>query len=447
MPKKGAPSKKKREYKEKLADLLSIDHRCYKVLYDATSNYELESLFISELANRAMIIKSYQDDGINFYEFENFIEANTIELSIEYANYYLDILVKLNSFMQMNGGKIKNTVSFKEALGISPSNSRVIENLKNIFKHFDAALVPKGFLPILEVYSIDGIFENCQNQIELFENIKNDLFEYVKNNEEIYREFLIKEFRDVNVNGYNRSEREYYEREYIDDYLEDEIFDDFNKTIKFLKEAKIYDKYEYEIEELILSTNTVLNLKHKVLEKDIAKYHYPNKLAKVEFNFNLPLKSLQEQLEDIYNELHKPNNSYFNWLKDYKILSNNFFKYGKKDKIRTVTTDKLEKNKISLISKLFIFDSKILSADENMIEEKFSEKFGDLNSVTIKDSKKTDEISGYPSLDETVKRFNDYKGKTIRLWVTNKSEYFDEIKELIENKEYIQLATGVERFI
>lgn len=408
----------KKNYQEKLLDYFSyvnqkdknenktiLDDEVYQSILKSKSEAELNKSFLLELELRYRTINLLLEcNEIPDKMFKN-IKFDTTEEYLEIVKNYFRLIKELK-FIKDTDIKIKY-ISLKKLLFNVEFKDSVVDNLNHNIKSFYSDSILNQKMMFFDFYSFGFLFDREQ-EFALYCKIKNNIFKYIyKGNIQFF------ETHCKNTIGSNyKSTMEY--KDYINNYIEDEIFNDLSITIDYLKKIDVYDKC---IEQLREAYDKFVGRK-QIITLGIDRFDYYNKnMVSLEMNFDLPIEVLEEQLRYAY-EL------YGLTLNDYKLLFNkskeiNVIECIKKLGNRTNLKKYLEENEFLnfdikhrniliknqlLIINLFIFDSIYLGLDIKNIDKIFTLKYIDF----------------------------DYNSEMIN----NKMNYFKEIFNMIKNKQF-----------
>lgn len=353
-----------------------LDHEAYHSIMKSQSESELNKNFLLELEFRNRIIKLLlESDMIPDNLFEN-LKFNTTEEYLGIAKNYF-ILIKEFRFVKDSEIKIKH-ISLKKLLFNADFKDRVIDTLNYNIKRFYPDSILNEKTQFFDSNSFGVIFDR-EREFELYSIIKKTIFKYIYN---ANIEFFESHGKNYIGNNY-KTKLEY--KDFINNFIEDEIFNDLSITIDYLKKTELYDQC---IEQLREAYHKFIGRTQMItLGTDISDYNDKN-MVSIYMNFGLPIEVLLEQLKFIYIKYSSNINDYellfnktkeVNIIKDTNIMGNrtNILEYLKENEFLDVDPNFRNvfiKNQLAILN-LFIFDSIYLGLDADNIDEVLSLKY------------------------------------------------------------------------
>lgn len=375
---------------------------------ESKSEAELNKNFLLELELRHRTIKLLlENDTIPDNMFEN-IKFDTTEKYLNIIKNYFR-LIKEFRFVKDSEIKIKH-ISLKKLLFNAEFKDIVIDTLNYNIKRFYPDSILNQKTMFFDAHSFGVIFDR-EREFELYSKIKKSIFNYIYNgNIELF------ESHGKNYIGSNYKNTFEY-KDYINNFIEDEIFNDLSITIDYLKKIDLYHKCIGQLSE---AYDTFVGRTQIItLGTDTFDYNDKN-MVSIEMNFNLSIEVLQEQLKYIY-KVHSSS------MNDYELLFNNdknkefnniqiIRELGNGTKLKSFLKNELLdleindrniliENQFNVI-KLFFFDAIYLGLSGNDIDKILVEKYNDLG------------------LNENILR--------------DKKIYYEEILKVIRNKKFLQ---------
>ncbi|MCG3684227.1 hypothetical protein [Aliarcobacter butzleri] len=385
-----------------------LDHEAYQSILESKSEAELNKNFLLELELRHRTIKLLlENDTIPDNMFEN-IKFDTTEKYLNIIKNYFR-LIKEFRFVKDSEIKIKH-ISLKKLLFNAEFKDIVIDTLNYNIKRFYPDSILNQKTMFFDAHSFGIIFDR-EREFELYSKIKKSIFNYIYNgNIELF------ESHGKNYIGSNYKNTFEY-KDYINNFIEDEIFNDLSITIDYLKKIDLYHKCIGQLSE---AYDTFVGRTQIItLGTDTFDYNDKN-MVSIEMNFNLSIEVLQEQLKYIY-KVHSSS------MNDYELLFNNdknkefnniqiIRELGNGTKLKSFLKNELLdleindrniliENQFNVI-KLFFFDAIYLGLSGNDIDKILVEKYNDLG------------------LNENILR--------------DKKIYYEEILKVIRNKKFLQ---------
>ncbi|MFY4779796.1 hypothetical protein ACOTVZ_11955 [Aliarcobacter butzleri] len=385
-----------------------LDHEAYQSILESKSEAELNKNFLLELELRHRTIKLLlENDTIPDNMFEN-IKFDTTEKYLNIIKNYFR-LIKEFRFVKDSEIKIKH-ISLKKLLFNAEFKDIVIDTLNYNIKRFYPDSILNQKTMFFDAHSFGVIFDR-EREFELYSKIKKSIFNYIYNgNIELF------ESHGKNYIGSNYKNTFEY-KDYINNFIEDEIFNDLSITIDYLKKIDLYHKCIGQLSE---AYDTFVGRTQIItLGTDTFDYNDKN-MVSIEMNFNLSIEVLQEQLKYIY-KVHSSS------MNDYELLFNNdknkefnniqiIRELGNGTKLKSFLKNELLdleindrniliENQFNVI-KLFFFDAIYLGLSGNDIDKILVEKYNDLG------------------LNENILR--------------DKKIYYEEILKVIRNKKFLQ---------
>lgn len=409
MNKKGRPSKIQSKYKT-LMKSFTLEHPCYKIIKEVNCFYELEVFFINELLHRKKILLELRDKvKLNIFH-KYFKKYDEVEL-LNFANMYLDNLEAYNEVIDIPNVEITQKFSLKEVIGGEMPSINALNKLSSIHYMNDKILIKEGYESTFDLETYDYIFNNSNNEIEMYLKIGNYIMYYLAYSEAEYKKFSINEYGKFNENGYSR-----YRHEYLENYVFETILSDYKLTLKYLEKALVDDKIEHNeilsyLDEQKIYTKPSINIVHNLFRFDQSSQYYPNKISNIKLNFNLSKNALWEQMEIIQSYLNDKKYNYFDEIYNFDLFSNNLLTYKNNTNISMIEETTIEKAKLNTLINLYIYDCFLLQIDNETIEKN---------------------LSDYLPFEKKDK------------WIPNKEKHFEEIKNFIKSTKKLKLIiTGI----
>jgi len=394
---KGAPTKKKKEYRREVFRKLDFNNKCYKKIRNSFNLYELELNFYRELKNRYFLINCYlEENKIDIAELNDFsftLNFDNLEECNEIVDNYFSVLNDLNNVYSSNkNGFFIEHISLKELLCNCSWSDENLDKLENGIKHFFDSYKNNNdstddcydddILKFFDYYS-KGIVFGKVNGYEIYNEIKIDIYNYLISND-------LKVYKDINKKRFGKmfDENKVILDEYrIKDIIEKDILSNLEETLKYLEVSNNFKKYEVVLKEYFNSYARVNKLSTITEHKH---YDSINKIVNFSLDFNLSLETIIEQVKTAYNFFHDEKiKTDYDLLFKSKINPKSFdfssiFYSGNKSKALNFLKEKYDygtekgilKTKIEyLVLLLFNFDCFFLCFSDDNIEEILSVEF------------------------------------------------------------------------
>jgi hypothetical protein len=417
----------KQKYRKELIKTLDFNHKCYDLVRSSTSKVELQTIYIFELKKRFELIDDFcrfqKIDYSTIKNFSSILNFDDLNDALSTVDNYFNALCALSYNYEKQDSLAIKHVSLKELLCKTiwyDRNHDELEHWINEFYKYQRIDDEKLFF---EVYDKGYYLTNCDEGYELYCSIKEDLTEFMKKDNLLgYKELCKKWYGDYYDEGKVK-----LNPVFLRDRFEEDIFSDLEVTLSYLKKANLYEKYIIKLQCAYTNNTPLIKLKNKSKKLDISKYNFPNFLVNLDLNFNLPLDVLKDEIEHIYNFIHRTNN------KDYDILFEKDISSKKTKNIIQPTSNKskalslfrekyedLEKKDMELkiniehfVLKLFVFDCQLLCSTHDDIEYLLENEF--LNSSISLDGE----------------------------YVSKKGKIYTDMFDVIINQKYLTYTTGL----
>lgn len=383
------PTITEKEYRQELLKILDFDHKCYELILSADNEYSLQNSFLFEIKKRYFFITNYFDnENINGHKCL-FSDDNLkdVKSCIKTAKNYFEYLSKNTEYFFTE----YKHISLKKLLVNHDFNDYNLTSLENAINHF--FIFPESIenlddCKFFEYYSKGNIFGD-QEGYDNYEKIKNELYEYIIKDDFSELKEICKKYFGKNYN----ENKVYLHQEFIYRYINQYILNDLKITIKYLRDANLYEKY---IDVLKEAYDKYIRVKEvKTISDEIAlnKYDIINNNVSIKLDFSLPLNYLIKHIEHIYTYV---NNSEFE--DDYKLLFgqnqvikkyNPFEQVGNQSNITKYFNELFENKDVSkdkkkfiilknnLVANLLNFDALFLCATYENIDDILRKKFED----------------------------------------------------------------------
>ena len=400
--------KEKMNYQNEVFEILNLSHKCYDKIRTSNNIYELDLNFFHSLKSRSSIINAFlMDKNLNINEIKNFsfyIDLNNKDETINTISNYLNAVVGIDN-LNSNGIRAKR-ISIKELLCNSNWSDQNLNNLEMKINNFNG-IIDDESEKFFEVYSKDIIFGSFDS-FKIYENIKKDIFDYIYNDIDKYKDILKKNYKKT------YDEKKVKKSEYfLNYYIEMNILNDLEITLQYLKKCEKYNEYIDILKDSYSSYNRYNELE---LIHDEYIFNTSHKITKLSLDFSLSLENVVEQVKSAYKFFNDSSfKSDYALLFDEKDSSPNFpfkgFTIGNKstasdffnnNKFKSIHKFEVKKFKVKVemyILYLFIFDCYFFCLDSDTIDKYLKKEFDNL-----------------------------YNGKIF----TNKEQYFNKIFNIIK---------------
>jgi len=423
------PTNKEKDFRKDLVKFIDFNHPCYDLIRSSKSKIELQTVYIYELQKRNELIRDFCGfDKINYNKKVNFFEIfdlNDINKSLSIVENYFNALHNLSYNFELQDSLAIKHISLKELLcGLiwQDRNLDTLEDNINNFYKYNKVDDEKLFF---EVY-YKGACLGCYEGYELYDAIRNDVKDFIVSNN-------LEEYKNLCKKWYENSYDEAKVRinpDFLQDRVEEDIFSDLKITLVYLRKANLYDKYIDKLRCAYINRTPLIKLKNRYKNLDITQHNFPNFIVNLDLNFNLPLETLKNEIEVIYDFIHNSNDKDYNILFEKDIVSKRIPNLMKstnnknnstilnclKEKycyIENINDSELKINIEFFVLYLFIFDCQLVGMTQGDIEDILNDVFGE----SLMTSKAE--------------------------YISKKAKIYSDLFDLIINKKYLTYTTGL----